>query len=99
MGAASCNSLHTKEGFDMGSTRRGQWIMVVSLAVALGMTGCASTGKVRVGSAKRCAAHGGTYNPTAKSCTYKAATVTAAQSCADEGGYYEPVVDYCEFGM
>jgi hypothetical protein len=85
----------------MGSARRGQWIMVVSLAVALGMTGCASTGtgKVRISSAKRCAAHGGTYNPTAKSCTYKAATVTAAQSCADEGGYYEPVVDYCEFGM
>jgi len=99
MGAAWCNSLHTKEGFDMGSTRRGQWIMVVSLAVALGMTGCASTGKVRVSSAKRCAAHGGTYDSTAKSCTYKVSTMTAAQSCAAEGGAYEPVVDYCEFGQ
>ena len=83
----------------MGSTRRGQWIMVVSLAVALGTTGCASTGKVRVSSAKRCAAHGGTYDPTAKSCSYKASTMTAAQSCAAEGGAYEPVVDYCEFGQ
>jgi hypothetical protein len=83
----------------MGSTRRGQWIMVVSLAVALGMTGCASTGKVRVTSAKRCAAHGGTYDSTAKSCSYKATTMTAAQSCAAEGGAYEPVVDYCEFGQ
>jgi hypothetical protein len=81
----------------MESTRRGQWILVVSLVVALGMTGCASTGKVRVSSAKRCAAHGGTYDATAKSCSYKASTMTAAQSCQAEGGWYEPVLDVCEF--
>ena len=77
---------------------RGQLILGVSCATALTVTGCASSGKVRVSSAKRCAAHGGTYNATAKSCSYQAATVSAAQSCQAEGGYYDPSADYCEIG-
>jgi len=79
---------------------RGRVILGVSCAIALALTGCASSGggKVRVSSAKRCAAHGGTYNATAKSCSYQATTVSAAQSCQAEGGYYDPAADYCEIG-
>jgi len=77
---------------------RGQLILGVSCAIALTLTGCASSGKVRVSSAKRCAAHGGTYNATAKSCSYQATTVSAAQSCQAEGGYYDPNADFCETG-
>ena len=79
---------------------RGRLILGVSCAIALTLTGCASSGggKVRVSSAKRCAAHGGTYNATAKSCSYQATTVSAAQSCQAEGGYYDPSADYCELG-
>src|SRR5215470_14098291 len=86
-----------KEGTAMN---RGRLILGVSCAIALTLTGCASSGggKVRVSSAKRCAAHGGTYNATAKSCSYQATTVSAAQSCQAEGGYYDPNADYCEIG-
>ena len=84
--------------FEMESARRGRLILGVSLAVALALTGCASTGKTRVSSATRCAAHGGTYDSTAKSCSYKATTMSAAQSCQAEGGYYDIGTDYCELG-
>jgi hypothetical protein len=77
---------------------RGRLMLGISCAIAIAMTGCASTGKVRVSSAKRCAAHGGTYDTTAKSCKYQATTVSAAQSCQAEGGYYDPSADYCEIG-
>jgi len=77
---------------------RGRLMLGISCAIAIAMTGCASTGKVRVSSAKRCAAHGGTYDGTAKSCKYQATTVSAAQSCQAEGGYYDPSADYCEIG-
>ena len=80
---------------------RGRLILGVSCAIALALAGCASSGgggKVRVSSAKRCAAHGGTYNATAKSCSYQTTTVSAAQSCQAEGGYYDLAADYCEFG-
>jgi len=50
-------------------------------------------------SAKRCQAHGGTYDTTAKSCTYAATTKTAAQSCQSEGGYYDTAADVCEIGQ
>src|SRR5262249_10511698 len=78
--------------FREGTTmNRGRLILGVSCAIALALTGCASSGgKVRVSSAKRCAAHGGTYNATAKSCSYQTTTVSAAQSCQAEGGYYDP---------
>lgn len=82
----------------MACARKGQLILGVSLAVALAMSGCASSGKVRVSSAKRCVAHGGTYDAAAKSCSYKASTMTAAQSCQAEGGYYDIGTDYCEIG-
>jgi len=84
-----------KEGKQMN---RGRLMLGISCAIAIAMTGCASTGKVRVSSAKRCAAHGGTYDTTAKSCKYQATTVSAAQSCQAEGGYYDPSADYCEIG-
>jgi hypothetical protein len=73
-------------------------ILAVSLAVALALTGCESTGKTRVSSAARCAAHGGTYDSTARSCTYKASPVRAVQSCQAEGGYSDIGTDYCEIG-
>jgi len=79
---------------------RGSLLVGVVLAVAVMSTGCASSGgKVRVSSAKRCAAHGGTYNASAKSCTYAASTKTAAQTCQSEGGYYDTAADVCEIGQ
>ena len=58
---------------------RGQMVLGIALAGALALTGCA--GKVRVASVKMCQAHGGTYNATAKSCTYAASTKSAQQAC------------------
>jgi len=84
-----------KEGKQMN---RGRLMLEISCAIALAMTGCASTGKVRVSSATSCAAHGGTYDNTAKSCKYQATSVSGAQSCQAEGGYYDPAADYCEIG-
>jgi hypothetical protein len=84
--------------------RRGEMLtrrpLVVALMLGLAVTatGCASSGKVRVSSAKRCAAHGGTYNAGAKSCTYTASTKSAAQTCQSEGGYYDTAADVCEIG-
>lgn len=74
-------------------------MMVVTLAVGLAMlaSGCASGGTVRVSSAKRCAAHGGTYNTSAKTCAYAATTKTAQQSCEAESGYYNSADDFCSF--
>ena len=70
----------------------------MSVAVAFSVVGCASSGKVRVSSATRCKAHGGTYDATAKSCSYQSTTMSAKQSCEAEGGNYDPIVDYCEIG-
>jgi hypothetical protein len=78
---------------------RGSLMVGVVLAVAVASTGCASSGKVRMSSAKRCQAHGGTYDTTAKSCAYAATTKTAAQSCQSEGGYYDTAADVCEIGQ
>ena len=75
---------------------RGHMVLGITLAAALAVTGCA--GKVRVASAKMCQAHGGTYNATAKSCTYAATTQSAQQTCEAQGGYYESVLDFCHLG-
>ena len=54
-------------------------------------------GKVKLSSAKVCAAHGGTYNTATKSCSYTATTISAKQSCEAKGGYYDPDADNCSF--
>ena len=69
--------------------------VTLALAIALGLSGCA--GKVKHSSAKACAAHGGTYNASAKSCTYAAKTISAKQACEANGGYYEPDGDECSY--
>jgi len=75
-------------------------VVALMLGLAVTATGCASSGgKVRVSSAKRCAAHGGTYNAGAKSCTYASVTKTAAQTCQSEGGYYDTAAAVCEIGQ
>ena len=75
----------------------GRLIVGITLAVALASTGCAS--KVRMSSSKMCTAHGGTYNASAKTCSYAAATRSAKQTCELHGGYYDTVADFCEMGM
>jgi len=46
-----------------------------------------------------CAAHGGTYNAAAKTCSYTASTRSAKQTCELHGGYYDTAADFCEMGM
>ena len=75
---------------------RGQLIVGITLAAALALTGCA--GKTRMTSSSMCQAHGGTYNPTAKTCSYTAQTRSAKQTCEAHGGYYDIGTDYCEIG-
>jgi hypothetical protein len=61
----------------------GRLVLGLTLVAALAVTGCA--GKVRVASGTRCQAHGGTYNATAKTCTYTASTQSVQQTCQAEG--------------
>jgi hypothetical protein len=75
----------------------GRLIVGITLAVALASTGCA--GKFKLTSSKMCAAHGGTYNSAAKTCSYTASTRSAKQVCEQQGGAYDTVADVCEMGM
>ena len=73
----------------------GPMIVGITLA-ALASTGCAGT--VRMSSSKACAAHGGTYDASAKTCSYTASTRSAKQICDQQGGYYNTIADFCEVG-
>jgi len=73
----------------------GRLIVGITLAVALASTGCA--GKVKQTTAKACAAHGGTYNASAKTCSYTASTRSAKQICESQAGYYDTAADTCEY--
>ena len=75
----------------------GRMIVGIALAAALASTGCAT--KARVTTAKACAAHGGTYNASARTCSYTASTRSAKQICDQQGGYYDTVADVGETGM
>jgi TRAP-type uncharacterized transport system substrate-binding protein len=75
---------------------RGSRVVALTL-VALASVGCA--GKGRFSSASMCRAHGGTYNATAKSCTYTAVTKSAQETCQASGGYYDVGADVCEIGQ
>jgi hypothetical protein len=75
----------------------GRLIVGIALAAALASTGCAT--KARVTTAKACAAHGGTYNASAKTCSYTTSTRSAKQICDQQGGYYDTVADVCETGL
>jgi hypothetical protein len=75
----------------------GRLIVGITLAAALTATGCA--GKVKLTTSKACAAHGGTYNASAKTCSYMTSTRSAKQICDQQGGYYDTVADTCEVGM
>ena len=77
-------------------TNVGRVAIGLGLVASLAMTGCGGT--VRMASAKTCAAHGGTYDASAKACTTQASTKSAAQICQAEGGYYDPGSDVCEVG-
>ena len=68
----------------------------IALAVSLAVTGCA--GKVRFASSKSCQAHGGTYDASARSCSFERSSKNAAAICQAQGGYYDPNADYCEIG-
>ena len=75
----------------------GRLIVGIALAAALASTGCAM--KARVTTAKACAAHGGTYNASARTCSYTASTRTAKQICDQQGGFYDTAADICETGL
>jgi hypothetical protein len=66
------------------------------MVALLGLTGCG--GKVRISSKVMCEAHGGTYDPKAKTCAYKAQTLSVRQACQEQGGYYDDVAEFCEMG-
>jgi hypothetical protein len=68
----------------------------IVLAVSLTATGCAGT--LRLASNKTCQAHGGTYDASARACTFERSSKKAPEICQAEGGYYDPAADFCEFG-
>ena len=76
---------------------RGQLAMGIVLAVSLALTGCAG-GKVRLASTKSCQAHGGTYDASARTCSFERSSKKAPEICQAEGGYYDPNADFCELG-
>lgn len=76
---------------------RGFLVAVMALSVALTATGCA--GKLKISSATMCQANGGTYNASARTCTYPASTRSAQQTCEAHGGWYESAVDFCHIGL
>jgi len=72
------------------------------LVLAVLGSGCASGaggggGGVKMSSAKMCMAHGGTFNATAKTCTYTPSTRSAQQICQAHDGYYDTAADICTF--
>ena len=69
---------------------------LVAVAIMSGLlSGCA--GQVHLSSKTMCEAHGGTYSPQAKQCTYPAqvSTRAAEQICEMHGGHLDPVSDLC----
>ena len=76
---------------------RGQLAMGIALAVSLAVTGCGG-GKVRLASTKSCQAHGGTYDASARTCSFERSSKSAPEICQAEGGYYDPNADFCELG-
>jgi hypothetical protein len=68
----------------------------IALVVSLVVTGCA--GKVRLASSRSCQAHGGTYDASARACTFERSSKRAQEICQAEGGYYDPNADFCELG-
>ena len=76
---------------------RGQLAMGIALAVSLAVTGCAG-GKFRLASTKSCRAHGGTYDASARTCSFERSSKNAAAICQAQDGYYDTAADYCELG-
>ena len=74
------------------------WVIaLVALAVAP-MTGCASTGKVRLSSQKVCESTGGTYSASSKTCNAGTASERKEQQiCQSNGGVYDPDADACQY--
>jgi len=70
----------------------------LTLALAVVATGCASGGGgVKHTTAKMCAAHGGTYNAAAKTCSYTQSSRSAQQICQMQDGWYDPTNDVCSY--
>ena len=71
--------------------------IVMVAAVMFPLAACSTLeAKGRVTAARMCQAHGGTYNSSAQSCTYKSATLQAAATCQAQGGVYNSEMQFCE---
>jgi len=75
----------------------GRLVVGITLVAALAMTGCA--GKFKLSAKTMCAAHGGTYNNTAQTCSYTQSTRSAQQICQQQRGAWDSVAQMCEMGM
>jgi hypothetical protein len=71
--------------------------IVMVAAVMLPLAACSTLEtKGRVTAARMCQAHGGAYNSSAQTCTYKSATLQAAATCQAQGGVYNSEMQFCE---
>src|SRR5262249_50001498 len=80
------STLARTEGWPMIRCRSTAVLGTVAI-VLLGLTGC--SGKLRLSPKVMCEAHGGTYNESAKQCTYTAQTRSARQICEGHNGYWD----------
>jgi hypothetical protein len=73
--------------------------MLLALAFAIPLAGCASGGKVKLSAANMCAASGGTYTASTQSCSIPASTARkGSDMCTAHGGYWDPGAQTCEVG-
>ena len=74
--------------------------MMLALAFAVPLAGCASSGKAKLSGAKMCAASGGTWTASTQSCNVPASsTRKGTDMCTAHGGYWDPTAQVCEVGL
>jgi hypothetical protein len=74
--------------------------MMLALAFAMPLAGCASGGKAKLSAAKMCAASGGTYTASTQSCNVPASPARKGnEMCTGHGGYWDTASQTCEVGL
>jgi hypothetical protein len=87
---ASGDGTQMEEGF-MRSLMR----IRMTAALVLALAACATGKSSRMGSAKMCRAHGGTYDSTTQMCSHMEWRKSAKDICESMGGRYESNIQYC----